>query len=218
MIRLENVVKMEDGRRAVNGVSLAAQKGECLTVSGPPGSGKSVLARLIAGMDRPSAGEIYVLGKPLHAMGAETAAAFRNQHIGLLARNPAFLDGLTVLENVAMPLVLCGETSARAQRKAGERLKELGLLHAAQARPAQLAPPERHKAAVARAMIAQPEVLLLDDFGAELNEKDELAGILHAVCRFGGMTVLELTGAERGFICGGRRLLLEQGRIQEETI
>ncbi len=216
-IRMDNVVKLQEGRRVLADVFLRVKQGECLIISGPPGSGKSMLARLAAGLEKPSAGEVFVLGKPMHEMSEDAAAAFRNRHVGLLTRGIGFLNTLTMLDNIAMPLLLRGETAAHARKKAKESLKAMGMLGAEKASPAQLRPLERHKAAVARMLTAQPEVLLLDDFGAELADTDELAGILHALCRFESITVVELTSAKKGLICGDRELTLGRGKIQEET-
>jgi len=218
MIRLENVVKITEGSRVLSGVNLVVAEGECVTISGPPGSGKSALARLIAGIDKPSAGEAWVLETPLHTLNADAAAALRNRYIGMLKRNPSFVDSLTVLENVAMPLVLRGEASARARGKAREQLKTAGLQYAAQAYPPQLRPVEKHKAAVARMLTQHPKLVLLDDFAAGFAAEAELVGMLRAVCRFGGYTVVELTGGAQGLVDANRTLRIEQGRIQEDMI
>lgn len=218
MIRLENVVKLTEGRRVLCGVNLVVAEGECVTISGPPGSGKSMLARQIAGLDKPSAGKVWVLEKPLHTLNADAAAALRNRNIGLLTRNPAFVESLTVLENVAMPLILRGEASARARGKAREQLKAAGLQYAVQAYPPQLRPVEKHKAAVARVLTQHPKLVLLDDFAAGFSAEAELVGMLRAVCRFGGYTVVELTGAAHGLVGANRTLRIEQGKIQEDAI
>lgn len=218
-IRLENAVKMaESGIRAVGGVSLCVYQSECVTVSGSPGSGKTALARLIAGVDRPSGGQIFVLNKPLHEMRSDAAAAFRNKYIGVLQKNPAFMENLTVLENTAMPLMLRGEAAILREKKAKEQLKELGLLYAARAHPQQLTPLERHKAAIARALISQPKILLLDDFAAGIEQADEIAAYLGALCENKDYTVVEFTGAKEGLIRGERTIRLGHGKIQEERI
>jgi ABC-type lipoprotein export system ATPase subunit len=219
VIRLENAVKMAgSGIRTVNGASLSIRKGECVAVCGPPGSGKTALARLISGMDRPSDGKVFVLGKPMHEMKPDIAAAFRNRNIGMLTKYPAFMENLSLLENVAMPLMLRGESPAHREKKAKEQLKALGLQYAARAHPAQLTPLERHKAAIARALIAQPKLLLLDDFAAGIIETEDIAGILHALCHYGDYTVVEFTGAAEGLICRERVVKLDHGKIQEERI
>ncbi len=218
VIRLENAVKMAgNGARALSGVNLTIVKGECVTISGSPGSGKTSLARLIAGMDRPSSGKVFVLDKPLHEMRPDAAAVFR-KYIGVLMKYPAFLENLSLLENIALPLALRGEPAAARDKKVKEQLKNFGLLYAVRAHPSQLTPLERHKAAIARALIAQPQILLLDDFAAGLAQADEIAGILHALCQYGDYTVVELTGAAKGLVCRGRVVILDHGTIQEEQI
>ena len=118
IIRLENVIKMLAGnRRAINGVSLTIQAKERVAIHGASGSGKTTLARLIAGMERPSSGRVFVLDKAVHDMDADTAAVFRSRHIGLIARHPAFMENLTVLENVALPLMIRGIPPAQREGK-----------------------------------------------------------------------------------------------------
>jgi len=216
IIQLKNVVKMNvNGIRAINDISLSIPAGECVGIYGASGSGKTTLVHLIAGLEKPSAGQVYVLGTPVHEMEPDTAAEFRNRNIGMLSRNLAFLDNLTVLENVSFPLILRRASTAQRAKAAKEQLKIMGLQYAAYAHPSQLSPLEKHKAAIARALISQPKLLLLDDFATDITETDEIIGILHAICRFGNHTVVELTGASKGLLCQ-RDIILEHGKIQEE--
>ena len=157
-----------------------------------------------------------VLGEPVHEMKPDIAAEFRNQNIGILSRSPAFLDNLTVLDNIAFPLMLRKIPTAQRVKAAKEQLKILGLEYAAYAHPPQLSPLEKHKAAIARALISQPKLLLLDDFATDLTEADEIAGTLRTVCRYGKHAVMELTGVSKGLICTERDFILEHGKIQEE--
>jgi ABC-type lipoprotein export system ATPase subunit len=210
VIRLDNVVKMHgSGIRAINSVSFSVFKGENVMISGSPGSGKTTLARLIAGVDRPSTGQIFVLGKSLNEMGKDMAAAFRNKYIGIMQRDPVFLDNLSVLENVALPLMLHGEVTVQRNRKAKEQLKTLGLQYAGHAHPSQLTLLERHKAAIARVLITQPKILLLDDFAADLAETEEIKRTLHALCCYDSYTVVEITGAVQCLICADRTIKLD---------
>jgi ABC-type ATPase involved in cell division len=220
VLRLDNVVKMtEDGRRVISDVSFSVMERECVTIRGASGSGKTALARMIAGLDKPSAGQIHVLGRPVYKMKSDDASDFLNKNIGILPRNPAFLDNLTLYYNLAMALIIQGQTPSQWRIRVQEQLKALGLLYAANAHPPQLTPLERHKAAVARALVGNPRILLLDDFAADLSVTDaeEIKATLHAVCRYGTYTVAELTNADAGLICHDRTLTLDHGKLQEET-
>ena len=217
-ITLEDVVKMTtEGYRVLGGVSFSVSKGDRVTITGMPGSGKTTLMGLIAGMDRPSAGQIYVMGKPVHLMDAEQTAAFRNLHIGTLQRTPAFLDSLTVLENVALPLTFRGMNAAKSCQAAKEQLKTFGLVYAANAHPSQLSPLEKQKASIARALIAQPQIFLISEIAAGLTSKDaeQIQGILEALRQYGEYTIIEFTGAPHGLLYSDKVLTLDHGRIQE---
>ena len=218
-VRLENVVKMTDsGNRAVNGVSLLVGKGKCVRVCGAAGSGKTTLARLIAGLEPVSSGSICVLGEAVHQMSADKAADFRNRHIGMLDEKPAFMDSLSVLENVAMPLTIRGVPAGQREKAAKEQLKSLGILYAAGAHPFRLSALEAQLASIARMLAAQPQVLLVDDVGAGLSQKDaaQLGGILYALSRFGGYTVLEFASMAGGLMAAESTCTIDHGMIQEE--
>jgi putative ABC transport system ATP-binding protein len=219
IIRLENVVKMMDsGNRAVNGVSLLVGKGKCVRISGAAGSGKTTLARLIAGLEPVSSGSIYVLDEAVHQINADRAADFRNRHMGMLEEKPAFMDSLSLLENVALPLTIRGVKARQREKAAKEQLKNLGILYAAGARPFRLSALEAQLASVARMLAAQPQVLLVDDVGAGLSQKDaaQLGGILYALSRFGGYTVLEFASTAGGLMAADSTFTIDHGMIQEE--
>ena len=220
IIRLSNVARIEEGnRRVLNGVNLTVSEGERVTVCGPPGSGKDALTRLIAGMDRPSTGEVCILDKAVHDMDDKTAARFRSKYIGVVQRDNGFISRMTVLENVALPLVIQGVPRAKRMRMAMEQLKNLGVQHIAHARPSQLTAYEARMAAVARALAAQPKLLLLYEPAAGLSEgdADRAAGMLHAVCRYGDFTVVCLTADETSALCPDRLIRMTRGTIQEDN-
>lgn len=217
IIRLENVVKVTpSNRRAVNGVNLRISQGERVTICGAPGSGKETLMRLIAGMEKPSDGKIFVCGQAVHDMDAGSAAAFRNRIFGILHRNPAFVDTLTLSENVAMPLCIRGLPAAKRDKAVRDTLKSFGLLYAKDALPEKLSALEIHMAAVARALIAKPQILMLHDAGADLSQREN-EQIKAALPDSGAYTIVELTGAENAMIGADRIIKLEFGRIQEEV-
>jgi ABC-type lipoprotein export system ATPase subunit len=218
MIRLEHVVKVIGGdRRAISDVSLSVQKKERVAVQGGPGSGKTMLMRLIAGMEHPSDGSIYVSEQAVHKMGTGTAAAFRSKTFGILQRKPAFMENLSVLENVTMPLIIADISAADRKKTAREQLETMGLQYAASAHPSQLSVLETHKLAIARAVITKPPIFLIDELAAGLSEKDtkQIEDILHALLQSGEYTVLEFAGAGNALSQPDRVLNLAHGRLEE---
>lgn len=219
IIRLDHVVKMlPEGVRAVNGVSLCVPAGERVLVHGAPGSGKSVLMRLVAGMDAPSDGEIHVLDEAMHAMDADAAADFRNTHMGVMLRKPCLLPRRTVLENAALPLAIRGMPLARRNQAAKKKLKALGFGHMAHVCPGQLTPFQAQAASLARALITEPSILLLDEIFAGLTARDSenLAGIIDAVIQFGQFTVVAFSASDRWPMDTDRYIELDHGMIRED--
>lgn len=221
IIKLENVIKMAAGeRRAVNGVSLSINSNERVVIHGAPGCGKTTLMLLIAGMEHPSSGRVFVLDRAIDEMNSDTAAKFRNKTFGILQRRCVFMENMTVLENAALPLVISGMPAAKRQRAAKEQLKMLGLGYAANARPSQLSLLEMHMVSIARALIIQPQILLIDDMAVELSEKDreKIKGILHSLLQLGEYTILEFSGTESSLLRAERTITLAHGIIQEELL
>ena len=218
VIGLKDVVKTEGGRCVVNGVSLAIEEKERVLIYGAPGSGKAALMRLMAAMDRPNGGEITVLDKAVHGMDERAAAAFRNRHIGVVRPENAFMEQLNILDNVALPLTARGVPRIKRNRAAMEQLKALGVPHIAHALPSQLSPFEARLASVARALAAQPKILLIYDLAANLpqREAERLAGMLHAICQYGDFTVVGFEAEKTGTMCADRTMLIIHGTIQED--
>jgi ABC-type lipoprotein export system ATPase subunit len=215
-ILLEDVVKLDvTGRRVINGLSLRVYSGEKVRIAGGAGSGKTCLIRLISGMESPDSGKVSVLGHPLYEMNADTRAEFRSIHIGLVSRYPAFLRRLTVLENVAMPLTLRGVSLAEREKYARTQLKKLELLYIAQSRSSQLTMYELQAASVARALVSQPEILLLDDMSADLSikDKEKMGDLLRGVHKSSGYTILELISGENSILDADRKFSLTKGKV-----
>lgn len=218
IIKLEHVIKVVGNEiRAVNGVSMSVKKSERVAVQGGPGSGKTTLMRLIAGMERPSDGMVYVNEQPVHQMDANTAADFRIRTFGILLRNPAFLEYLTVFENVELSLAMAGISATHRKEAAKEQLEAMGLQYATSAHPSHLSALEANKLAIARAAITKPPIFLIDDLAAGLSEKDaeQIKDILHANFQREETTVLEFAGAGNALSQPDRVLNLAHGRLEE---
>lgn len=221
IVRLENVIKMVSaGRREVNDVSMSIHEKERVVIYGVPGSGKGMVMRLIAGMEKPSAGEVIVMDKEVHEMDADTAADFRNQNIGIMQREPGLMERLTILENVELPLTVQGIRISQRTKAVKEQLKTLGISHVANAYPAQLSTYEAQMVSVARALITQPKILLLDEITADLSAKEteQIMGIIHAVWKFGGYTIVGFSGAKSSALRADRYIQLDHGKVSEDKL
>src|SRR5271154_4483995 len=171
--------------RAVDDVTLEAGAGEFLALLGASGSGKSTLLNLMAGLDRPSSGSIFALGRDLAGMSSEELAAHRNRTIGIVFQSFQLLPRMTLEENVELPLRLAevprGERSARVR----EALERVGLAARTKHRPTELSGGEQQRAAIARALVNQPAILLADEPTGNLDSKtgEEIMSLIARIHR-----------------------------------
>jgi putative ABC transport system ATP-binding protein len=193
LVRLTDVSKVYQGgiTGALNGVSVAVEKGEFTAIMGPSGSGKSTLLNLVAGVDRPTSGTVVVDGTDLGKLGETGLARFRRDHIGFVFQFFYLLPNLTALENVLIPAQLKGNSpNGRAQ----ELMERLGITEIANRYPARLSGGQQQRVAIARALINQPLLLLADEPTGALDTRSgeqvmDLLGELHR----DGQTVLLVT-------------------------
>ncbi len=196
MIRVDDVHKQFDRGlvRALNGISLEIPKGEVCAVTGPSGCGKSTLLHLIGALDRPSRGRIYINGNPLTAPARQSV--YRNRQVGFVFQFHHLLGHLTLAENVALPaLAVSNMTQSKIRQKACRLLSEVGLENRVDFRPTQVSGGERQRAAVARAIMNSPEILLADEPTGSVDSRTAQF-IMEAIltrCRKDQMTVLLVT-------------------------
>lgn len=217
-IRLVNVEKAApDGRKVLGGVSLILDAGEQAHICGAAGSGKTSLLRLIAGMDKPVAGQVFVAGQALHEMEETETTVFRSRTVGVCLRNPALLPFLSIWENTALPLAISGIPLGKRKQPAMEQLKALGIAYAAHALPEALSPYELRLAALARALAAGPPVLLLDELAADLPERDA-ARLMEMVWTLAGqrsLTVVACTSGQCLCHAANRYFTMDHGTVTE---
>ena len=153
----------------LDGVDLSVARGEMVAIIGASGAGKSTLLHLLGALDRPSTGEIVIAGRTLGGLDDDAVSALRNRTVGFVFQFHHLLREFTALENVMMPLRIAGTDDAQARQRAQALLDRMGLAGRAHHRPAQLSGGEQQRTAVARALAADPSVLLADEPSGNLD-------------------------------------------------
>jgi ABC-type lipoprotein export system ATPase subunit len=149
--------------RAVDGVDLEVAQGETVAIMGPSGCGKSTLLYLLGGLDRPTAGEIWLDGQDITRMSERALARLRRDAVGFVFQAFHLMDELTAVENVELPALLAGRSPRAARKRAEELLERVGLANRARFLPTALSGGQRQRVAVARALVADPLVVLADE-------------------------------------------------------
>jgi putative ABC transport system ATP-binding protein len=221
LVRLRAASKRYEtaGPPALDGVNLTVAAGESVAVMGPSGSGKSTLLNLVAGLDRPTDGEVEVAGSVLNRLSETALARFRRERIGIVFQFFHLLDDLTARDNVLLPAQLAAVPRRAAQARADELLDALGLAARANAYPARLSGGERQRVAVARALVNRPPLLLADEPTGAVDARAgaQIMELLRDLNQ-GGQTILLVTHdpalASR---CATRIVDVRDGRLAERV-
>ncbi len=169
MISMRGIHKSFDRLEVLRGVDLDVRQGEILSIVGASGAGKTTLLQILGTLDRPDSGTVEYDGTRVFDLGTKALARFRNRNIGFIFQFHQLLPEFSMLENVAMPALIGGENRAAAMRRAAELIDYLGLGDRASHRPGQLSGGERQRAAVARALVNNPSVILADEPSGSLD-------------------------------------------------
>ena len=204
--------------RALAGVDLKVDAGEFVAITGQSGSGKSSLLNILGCLDHPTRGRYLIEGRDVASLDDEAGSDIRNRRIGFVFQSFHLLPRLTVLENVLLPLRFHREPPADAPRRADALLERVGLAERRDHRPGELSGGQMQRAAIARALLLQPALLLADEPTGNLDSKsaaDVLALIdeVHA----GGQTVVMVTHDHDIAARAPRQVRLRDGRIEHDS-
>ncbi len=180
---------------ALEHVSLTIESGVFAALVGPSGSGKSTLLNLLSGIDRPSAGEVWVAGRRLNDLSEDELAHWRSRHVGLIFQFYNLIPVLSAQENVELPLLLTSFKRAERARRAATALRVVGLAARADHLPSELSGGEQQRVAIARAIVADPDLIIADEPTGDLDahSADEVLGLLRDLSRELAKTVVMVT-------------------------
>jgi len=205
---------------AVDGVSMAADKGEFICLLGTSGSGKSTLLNLFAGLDRPQSGAIVVDGHDLATMSSEELAQYRRHTIGMVFQSFNLVPTMTLYENVELPMRFAEVRRRERRSRVTEALERVGLSDRDKHRPSELSGGEQQRAALARALVNQPKILLADEPTGNLDSKTgtEIMDLISELNTSLTMTVIMVTH-ERALAdrYADRMIFLGDGKVLGET-
>ena len=205
--------------RAVDEVDLEVAPGETVAIMGPSGCGKSTLLYLLGGLDRPTAGEIWLDGQDITPMSERALARLRRDAIGFVFQAFHLMDELTAVENVELPALLAGRSPRAARRRAEELLERVGLADRARFLPTALSGGQRQRVAVARALVADPLVVLADEPTGNLDSASardvlRLFDQLHQA----GQTLVIVTHDARIAATADRMISMRDGTFIDQTM
>ena len=206
-----------NGVLAVRGASLAVAPKDFVALMGPSGSGKTTFIGVLAGLDRPDEGTVTLGGRDVHAMGREEVLAMRRTGMGIVFQGFGLLPTLSAVENVELPLRVAGVDLAEARGRAERWLERLGLTDRVHNRTFELSAGQQQRVAVARALIAEPEIVLADEPIAEVDTEnaDLILDALWDVVRRGG-AVLAATHNPEALRYANRVVLFRDGRVEAQ--
>ena len=180
---------------ALKRINLRIYKGEVCCIFGTSGSGKSTLLNQLAGMEKPTKGQVFIRGKNISDMNEEELAAFRQEHMSFIFQSYNLLPSMTAVENVAMPLMFKGMDRKKREAMAEEMLKRVGLSHRLHHYPSQMSGGQQQRAGIARAFVSRPEVVFADEPTGNLDTKTtaEIMDMVMGFARRFNQTIILVT-------------------------
>ena len=220
VLEVENLKKISRPRfggnqvQALSKVTFSVEEGEYVAIMGESGSGKTTLLNMLAALDKPTEGEVYLDGKPLSAIREKDLSKFRRDHLGFVFQDFNLLDTFNLKDNILLPLVLQGVDYRKMNVRMMPIVKELGIAGLLEKYPYEVSGGQKQRAAVARALITDPRLILADEPTGALDSKstDELLGVFERINQ-SGQTILMVTHSVKAASKAGRVLFIKDGEV-----
>ncbi len=200
--------------QALSDVSFSVEKGEYVAIMGESGSGKTTLLNILAALDKPSGGTVLLNGRDIKGIKDKEMAAFRRKNLGFVFQEFNLLDTFSIEDNIYLPLVLAGEKYGQMREKLDQIAGRLGLAELLKKYPYEVSGGQKQRAAVARALITRPQLILADEPTGALDSRssEELMKLFSQVNRE-GQTILMVTHSVKAASSAGRVLFIRDGQV-----
>lgn len=220
LLDVKNVKKIYTTRfggnqvEALHNVSFSVEAGEYVAIMGESGSGKTTLLNILAALDKPTGGKVYLKGNDLSKIREKEMAAFRRQNLGFVFQDFNLLDTLTLKDNIFLPLVLSGKKYTEMESRIAPIAEQLGISKLLNKYPYEVSGGQKQRAAIARALITQPQLILADEPSGALDSRstDELLGLFNAI-NDNGQTIVMVTHSVKAASTAKRVLFIKDGEV-----
>lgn len=225
LLDVKNVKKIYTTRfggnqvEALHNVSFSVEAGEYVAIMGESGSGKTTLLNILAALDKPTGGKVYLKGNDLGKIREKEMAAFRRQNLGFVFQDFNLLDTLTLKDNIFLPLVLSGKKYTEMESRIAPIAEQLGLSKLLNKYPYEVSGGQKQRAAIARALITQPQLILADEPSGALDSRstDELLGLFNAI-NDNGQTIVMVTHSVKAASTAKRVLFIKDGEVFHQLL
>ncbi len=214
-VTARNIQKSYDKLQVLKGINLEVQKGEVISIVGASGAGKSTLLHILGTLDRCDAGEVIINDHPVHTLSGKKLSDFRNKHIGFIFQFHQLLPEFTIVENVSLPAIIAGKSKSEAENEAASILAFLGLESRLNHKPSECSGGEQQRAAVARALINKPDLVLADEPSGNLDSVNarELHALFFRLRDEFNQTFIIVTHNEELADMADRKIVLKDGVV-----
>ena len=215
VLRTEKVCKSFGEQQVLHEVDLEIYKGDFVSIVGSSGSGKSTLLTILGGIDRPTSGKVYLGDECISSAGEKQLAVLRRTKIGFVFQFFNLAPYLTAEENVLLPIMLSGRVTAEQRKKAADLMEYLGIADCAKKLPGKISGGEQQRVAIARGLVFDPEVILLDEPTGNLDSKSslEIMRLLKRINSEMSATIVQVTHSEFNAAFGNRIIAIKDGKI-----